>query len=315
MTPAPPPRVVCLVGPTASGKTGLGIALAEALGAEIVSADSRQVYRHMDVGTAKPTAAERARVPHHGLDLVEPESEFDVSRFRDAAADAIAAMRARGRHVLVVGGTGLWVRVLLQGLCAAPPQAPALRTVLRSFAVREGVPSLHGWLARLDPPAAARIHPNDGVRVIRALEVALSSGRRLSAWQAEHAFADAPYDELVVGLALPVPELDARIAARVDAMVAAGFVAEVAALAARVPPGAAAWRAVGYREMREHVAGRTTQADAVAATVRATRQFAKRQRTWFRRDATIAWRDPRTDGRRIADEVHAFLTTGARPPA
>jgi tRNA dimethylallyltransferase len=308
-----PPRIVCLVGPTASGKTGLGIDLAERLGAEIVSADSRQVYRGMDVGTAKPTATERARVPHHCLDLAEPEDAFDVSRFRDAAAEAIAGIRARGRQVLVVGGTGLWLRVLLQGLCDAPPEMPALRAALRVFAERDGVPALHGWLARLDPPSAARIHRNDLLRIVRALEVALSSGRPLSAWQAEHAFADAPYDALVVGLALPVDELDARIAARVDGMVEAGFVDEVARLAARVPPEAAAWRAVGYREMREHVAGRMPLADAIAATVRATRQFAKRQRTWFRRDAAIVSRDPRRDAGRIADEVAAFLDVGTRP--
>ena len=315
MTSAPAPRVVCVVGPTASGKTGLGIDLATALDAEIVSADSRQVYRHMDVGTAKPTPAERARVPHHCLDMVEPEEAFDVSRFRGAAAEAIAGIRARGRQALVVGGTGLWLRVLLQGLCDAPPETPELRAVLRVFAERDGVATLHGWLERLDPTAAARIHPNDTVRIVRALEVALSSGRPLSAWQAEHAFAYAPYDALVIGLALPVAELDARIAARVDAMLAAGFVAEVAALAARVPPETTAWRAVGYREMRDHVAGLTSLADAVAATVRATRQFAKRQRTWFRRDAAIVWRHPRRDGGRIADEVAAFLAAGTRPVA
>lgn len=302
------PRVVCLVGPTATGKTGLALDIAETLGAEIVSADSRQIYRHMDVGTAKPTPDERARVPHHGLDLVEPDEQFDVSRFRETAEAAIGDIRARGRHVLVVGGTGLWLRVLLQGLCDAPPEQPAMRAVLRAFAARDGVPALYRWLARLDPTSAGRIHKNDALRIVRALEVVLASGRSLSAWQAEHAFTDAPYDALVVGLALPVDELDARIARRAAAMVDAGFVDEVAALVERVPDDAPGWLAVGYREMRAHVAGRTTLADALAATVVATRQFAKRQRTWFRRDATIVWRDPRTDAARIADEVGAFLT-------
>jgi len=313
VTTSAPPRVVCIVGPTATGKTGLGIALAERVGGEIVSADSRQVYRHMDVGTAKPTAAERARVPHHGLDLVDPDEPFDVSRFRDAAVDAIAGIRRRGAAALVVGGTGLYLRILLQGLCDAPPPAPALRAALRAFAAREGTSLLHRWLRRLDPPAAARIHRNDAVRVVRGLEVVLASGRPLSAWQAAHAFTETPYDALVVGLALPVAALEARIAARVEAMVAAGFVDEVAALARRLPADAPAWGAVGYREMLAHVEGRATLSEAAAATVRATRQFAKRQRTWFRRDGTIRWRDPRSEADRIADEVAAFLASGARP--
>jgi len=313
VTTSAPPRVVCLVGPTATGKTGLGIALAERVDGEIVSADSRQVYRHMDVGTAKPTPAERARVPHHGLDLVDPGEPFDVSRFREAAVEAIAGIRARGRAVLVVGGTGLYLRVLLQGLCDAPPPAPELRAALRAFVEREGTPLLYAWLRRLDAPAAARIHRNDAVRIIRGLEVVLASGRPLSAWQAEHAFADAPYDALVVGLALPVGDLEVRIAARVEAMLAAGLVDEVATLARRLPADAAAWGAVGYREMLAHVEGRATLAEATAATVLATRQFAKRQRTWFRREQTIRWRDPRSEEKRIADEVAAFLASGVRP--
>jgi tRNA dimethylallyltransferase len=309
------PRVVCLVGPTASGKTALAVELAEALGAEIVSADSRQIYRRLDVGTAKPTAAERRRVPHHCLDLVDPEEPFDAARFRAAATAALADVAGRGRAGLVVGGTGLWVRVLLRGLCPAPPRVPAVREALRALAARCGVEELHRCLAHIDPAAAARIGPRDGVRLVRALEVAFASGRRLSAWQREHRFAEAPYDALVLGLALPVSELDARIAGRARDMVGAGFAEEVAALRERIPDSAPAWASVGYREMRAYVDGACDLAHALAAIVLATRRFAKRQRTWFRAEPGVVWRHPVADRARVMAEAQAFLAQGVRPAA
>ncbi len=302
------PRVVCLVGPTASGKTALALELAAACDAEIVSADSRQVYRRMDVGTAKPTPAERARVPHHVVDVVDPATPFDVARFRDVAGAAVADITARGRRVLVVGGTGLYVRALLHGLCPAPPRQPALRTRLEADVAAEGLAALHQRLRAVDPIAAARIHPNDRVRVVRALEVAGASGRPLSAWQAAHAFGDRPYEVLTIGLAVSAAELDARIDARLEAMLAAGFVDEVRALCASgLADDAQAWNAVGYRELREVVRGQATLDDAVRATRRATRQFAKRQRTWFRRDATVRWVTPDAGGAAVRDLVTAFV--------
>src|SRR5437867_1042823 len=215
-------RVLCIVGPTASGKSALALDLAERVGGEIVSADSRRVYRDLDIGTAKPTAAERARVPHHCLDLVAPSEAFDAARFRDAAGAAIADIVRRGRNALVVGGTGLYVRVLLHGLCPATPRVPALRAVLGRMVAERGAPALHRGLVALDPAAAARIAPADAVRIVRALEVGLATGVRLSAWQAAHRFAPAPYDALVLGLARPATELGARIGARAHAMVASG---------------------------------------------------------------------------------------------
>jgi len=308
-------RVVCVVGPTASGKTALTLGLAESLGAEIVSADSRQVYRHMDIGTAKPTRAEQARVHHHCVDLVDPGEPFDVARFRDAATAALRDMHARGRPAFVVGGTGLYVRALLRGLCPAPPRVPAIRAALAAIVGREGTSTLHRHLAVIDPVAAARIHPHDAVRLERALEVALSSGRRLSEWQAAHSFGETPYQTLVIGLALPPVTLGVRIGARARAMVAAGFLDEVRLLRARgLDDGAAAWRAVGYREMRGCVDGQVDLEGALAATVRATRRFARRQRTWFRVEPGIHWRHPDTDRARIVDEVAAFLASGTRPP-
>jgi tRNA dimethylallyltransferase len=300
------PRIVCLVGPTASGKTALALDLAERLDAEIVSADSRQVYRGMDVGTAKPTAAERERVPHHALDLAEPDEPFDAGRYRDAALAAVADVAARRRHVLVVGGTGLYLRALRFGLCPAPPRVPRLRAVLHAWAAREGVPALHRRLRLVDPVAAGRIHANDAVRIVRALEVALATGRRLSDWQRTHGFAEPRVDALVLGLAVDTTALDARIAARVDAMLATGWLDEVRALVARgYPDDAPVWRTLGYGDMRAVVEGRTELATARAACVLATRRYAKRQRTWFRHEADVQWREPNADA--IAAEARAFL--------
>ena len=302
-------RLVCIVGPTASGKSALALDLAERLGAEIVSADSRQIYRDLDIGTAKPTAAERARIRHHCLDLVAPDEAFDAARFRDAARAAIADIARRGHAALVVGGTGLYVRALLRGLCPAPPRAPALRATL----AQEDAPALHRRLGVLDPVAAARIAPTDARRIVRALEVALVSGVPLSRWQAEHRFAEPAYDALVIGLARPTAELDARIAARARAMLEAGFLDEVRALGRRgLGAAAPGFSAVGYRELLACVEGRTDLATALAAVVRATRQFAKRQRTWFRREPAIVWHHPEREAGTITAPVEAFLA-GAAP--
>ena len=310
------PRVVCLVGPTASGKTTLALALGEALGAEVVSVDSRQIYRRMDIGTAKPTPDERRRVRHHCLDLIDPDESFDAARFRAAATHALDDVRARGRHALVVGGTGLWLRVLLRGLCPAPPRAPAVRAALRALAAQRGPDELHRHLAVLDPPAAARVHPRDAVRVERALEVVFSSGRRLSDWQAAHRFAESSYDALLVGLAVATPDLEARIVARARRMVAAGFADEVRRLrASGLADTAPAWASVGYREMRAHVDGACDLEAAVGSLVVSTRRFAKRQRTWFRAEPGVLWRDPVRDRERVLSEAMTFLARGERPAA
>jgi tRNA dimethylallyltransferase len=302
------PRVVCIVGPTASGKSALALDLAERFGGEIVSADSRQVYRGLDVGTAKPTRAERDRVRHHCLDLVAPGEPFDAARFRAVASAAIADIVGRGRVPLVVGGTGLYVRVLLRGLCPAPPRAPAVRATLEGMIAERGAPALHARLAAIDPRGAGRVGPRDARRIVRALEVALTTGVPLSRWQAEHGFGESPYDALVIGVARPVPELDRRMRTRAREMVAAGFVDEVRALHAR----GITVDAVGYREMLACVEGRSDVESAIAATVLATRRFAKRQRTWFRREPAVEWRHPELEEPSIAALVGDFL---AGPPA
>lgn len=301
-------RIVCLLGPTASGKSELALELAARIGGEIVSADSRQIYRGLDIGTAKPTAEERARVPHHGVDVVDPEERYDAARFRAAAAAAIADIHARGRVALVVGGTGLYLRALLRGLCPAPAAVPALRAALGHTIAARGTAAGHRALAALDPDAATRIGPRDAVRIVRALEVGLATGVPLSRWQAEHGFGERPYDALVIGLARSTPEIDARIAARADAMVRAGFLDELRAVIARgVPRTAPGLRAVGYPEMLACLDGRLGLSAAIDATVAATRRFAKRQRTWFRREPDVAWFHPDADRAAIADRVAAFI--------
>jgi tRNA dimethylallyltransferase len=304
-------RLVAIVGPTASGKTALALDLAQRVGGEIVSADARQVYRGLDVGTAKPTADERRRVAHHCLDLAEPSQLFDVARYCEAADAAIAALRRRGRPVVVVGGTGLYVRVLLRGLCAGSVRDEPLRRWLVRFVSGSGAEARR-WLLRLDPAAADRIHRNDHVRMVRALEVALGTGRPLSGEQAAHGFAAARYDALVVGLAVPQAALQARIAARAHDMVARGWLEEVATLHRDQPPDAPAWQTLGYRELRAHLAGETSLAEALAATVSATRRFAKRQGTWFRREADVCWHDPVQEREGVLDVAAAFLV--ANPP-
>jgi tRNA dimethylallyltransferase len=285
-------RVLAIVGPTASGKTEIALALAERLGAEIVSADSRQVYRHLDVGTAKPTAAERARVPHHGLDLADPDEIFDAARFRTAALEAVDRIAARARPVIVCGGTGLYLRALLRGLFPAPPRAPELRARLHALEEREPG-ALHRRLTRVDADAAARLHPNDLLRVVRALEVEALTGRPISAWQGEHRFPGGDLEALILGCHRPVEELAARIEARCDAMLAGGLLDEIRGLWGRGwGPELASLRSVGYREMGAYLGNHCDLATARAAFARATRRLAKRQRTWFGADLAIAWFHP-----------------------
>jgi tRNA dimethylallyltransferase len=286
------PRLVALVGPTGAGKTALGIALAARLDAEIVNADSRQVYRRLDIGSAKPTPEQRAAVPHHLIDVVDPDARFDCAQFRRLALGAIADITRRGRRALVVGGTGLYLKVLLHGLCDGPTRDAALRA--RMMSEEDAMPGcLHQRLATIDPTAAARLHPHDRPRLMRALEVHQLTGRPLSAWQAEHGFAGAEFDALVLGLHLPRTELYGRIDARCQAMVRDGLVHEVRQLyASGVDPDLPALRSPGYREIGEHVRGQCDLPSAIARMARATRRLAKRQLTWFRGDPHVVWCAP-----------------------
>lgn len=279
-----PPCVLVVAGPTASGKSELAVELAEALGGEIVGADSRQVYREMDVGTAKPSASERARVPHHLIDIVDPDQPFDVAAWRRAALTAIADIHARGRRVVVCGGTGLYLRSLSRGLFAGPAADPALRARLQ--AAEEASPGvLHARLQEVDPASARRIHANDVLRTVRALEVHEGTGRPLSAWLAEHGLSEKPFETLTLVLDRDRGDLRERIVARSAAMVAGGIVEELAGLHEKYEPTPRAFDAIGYRQAAQCLAGSLARDNLAEAISVATSQYAKRQRTWLRGQA------------------------------
>jgi len=287
--------LIVVVGPTASGKTELAIELAVRRGAEIVSADSVQIYRHFEIGAGKPSPAELARVPHHLIGEIDPLDAVDAARFAELAAERIAAIRARGREAIVCGGTFLWVRALLFGLSGAPGADETIRARHREQAEREGRPALHAELARIDPASAARLAPNDLVRVSRALEVHEQTGIPLSQYQAEHGFRTPRYRARLVGVARERDDLDQRIATRVRAMLAAGFIDEVRALEAAGYATARAMGTVGYKQIAEALhAPEFPPDDTLFDSIRrATRVFARRQRTWLR-DEAVEWVKPGT---------------------
>jgi tRNA dimethylallyltransferase len=279
------PRLVVIVGPTGAGKTRLAVELAARVGGEVVSADSQQVYRGMDIGTGKATADERARVAHHLLDVVQPDEEMTAARFVELADRAIADIAARGRAVIVCGGTGLYVRALLLGLFEGPPASPEVRAELEALADRDGAAALHAELARVDPPAAAKIDRNDRKRTVRALEVHRLTGERMSDLQARHDHRSLPlrYPARLVGLGPEREVLYRAIDARVDEMLAAGLEAEVTALRARgYAPPLRSQQAIGYAELHDHLDGRHDRARAVELIKRNSRHYARRQVSWYR---------------------------------
>ena len=279
----PPLRFVAVLGPTASGKSALGLALAERTGGEIVACDSQQVYVGMDVGTAKPTADERRRVPHHALDLVRPDEPFHAARWAAIARAAIADIAARGRLPIVVGGTGLYYRALVTGLFEAPPPDDAIRARHREEAATGGVEALHARLATVDPEAAAAIRVRDLVRISRALEIYEQTGVPITTLRRQ-ATPPADLAPTVLLLDPPLATLRDRITARVDQMIAAGFLDEVRALrAAGYGPSLKPLQALGYRQLGAVLDGTATLAAAVTETVQATFGYARRQRTWFRK--------------------------------
>lgn len=304
------------MGPTASGKTALALDWAERFGGEIVSVDSALVYRGLDIGAAKPDAGERARAPHHMIDLRAPWESYSAAEFARDARGAIDDIVARGRLPILAGGTGLYFRALLQGLSPMPEADPALRAGIAAEAQARGWPAMHAALARVDPAAAARISPGDPQRIQRALEVWRLSGRPISDWQ--RAPSDAPRLPVrVLGLVLAPAEravLHARIAARFDAMLAAGFLDEVRALrdlpALQAHPAVLdlpAIRAVGYRQAWEHLDGRSDAGRFRELAIFATRQLAKRQLTWLRGELAARWFDPATQGPALDAAARRFL--------
>ncbi|RMH35308.1 MAG: tRNA (adenosine(37)-N6)-dimethylallyltransferase MiaA, partial [Gammaproteobacteria bacterium] len=301
------PPLIVILGPTAVGKTELSLQLAERLQGEIVSADSRLFYRGMDIGTAKPTPEERARVPHHLIDVADPDETWSLALFQRAAHEIIADIHARGKLPFLVGGTGQYLRAVYEGW-KLPQQRPhpALREALENWGQRIGPQALHARLAILDPQAAARIEPNNLRRTVRALEVIFLTGRRFSAQRQRGA---SPYRTLLIGLTRPREELYARVDARIQAMLQAGLVDEVRTLLARgYSAELPSMSAIGYKQIAAYLRGECTLEEAVTQMKRLTRQFVRRQANWFKADdPEIHWfsmeKDPLP---KVEAEIRAF---------
>jgi tRNA dimethylallyltransferase len=308
-------KLIAVVGPTATGKTALALALARSLSGEIVGADSRQIYRYMDIGTAKPTPEEQSLAPHHVVDVVNPDQEFSLAQYLELAVAALDGVWSRGKQPLLVGGSGQYVWALLEGwkVPRLPPQRE-LRRELEERAARQGAEALHRELARVDPKAAARIDPHNVRRVIRALEVHKATGRPISYWQEK---GPPPWQTLILGLTCPRQELYRRIDARVDAMMKAGLVDEVRGLLARgYSPSLPSLSGIGYRQICQYLAGEMDLATAVARIKTATHRLARQQYTWFRLDdRRIRWLEGAGAVAEATALAEEFLEKSARTAA
>ena len=301
------PKIIVIAGPTASGKTRLSLELASALGGEIINADSMQVYRGMDIGTAKPTPEERKGIPHHLLDVVDPDEEFNAAIFRLMARPLVTDIVARKKTCFVVGGTGLYIKSLLEGLFECPPSDIKLRESLRLECEAYGSLRLHERLKRLDPESAAGIHPNDKVRVMRALEIIHLSKRRPSDLAREQGFGDESISALKLFLDVNRKELYNRINERSVAMVEAGLPRETENLLRKgYSPDLKPMKAIGYRHMVKYLEGEWSIGEATHGLQRDTRRYAKRQLTWFRSDQDADWIPPE-DFDPALEKVKAFL--------
>jgi len=285
------PRVLVICGPTASGKSELALELARRLDGEIVNADSMQVYRGMDIGTAKPTPEQRAEIPHHLIDVADPDQPFSAADFADAAGEAIRDISSRGKRTIVVGGTGLYIRSLLKGLVDSPGDSTGdIRKELMAEARERGNQAMLDELRRVDPELAEQIHPNNLVRIIRALEVFRLTGIPLSRYQQEHGFSGQRYQSLQIGIRVERPLLYSRIDQRVNRMLEQGLLQEVQQLLnTGYGPDTKAMRAIGYKETTAHLAGEYSRDEAIRLIKRNTRHYAKRQLTWFHADKDILW--------------------------
>ncbi|MBW2216738.1 MAG: tRNA (adenosine(37)-N6)-dimethylallyltransferase MiaA [Deltaproteobacteria bacterium] len=301
------PKCIIIAGPTASGKTSISVALARVFDGEIVNADSMQVYRGMDIGTAKPTPEEQNGIPHHLLDVVDPDEEFNAAIYRSRALPVISDVVSRGKTCFVTGGTGLYIKSLAKGLFHCPPADMELRTALRRECESKGAQALHERLKHLDPESAGKIHPNDKARIIRNLEIADLTGRRPSDLIKEHGFSDTPLNTLTICLDVERQELYKRIDKRSVAMVDEGLAKETEHLlnkgyASDLKP----MQSIGYRHMVNYLQGKWSLEEALHIIQRDTRRYAKRQLTWFKGDSDNVWIAPE-EMERIQAKIREFL--------
>jgi tRNA dimethylallyltransferase len=286
-------KIIVICGPTGVGKTGFAIELARQFNGEIVGADSMQIYRHMNIGTAKPTAAEQAEVAHHMVDIVDPHEDFDAAEYGRLAYACVTRLIERDKLPFVVGGTGLYIKALIYGLAQAVPSDDKIRSQLKAELSQSSALAMHNRLAQVDPQSARRIHPNDTFRILRALEVFQITGRPISAFHDSHGFAQTRFDALRIGLTLPRPQLYARIDQRVDAMLVQGLVDEVRVLLDKgLDCRLKSMQSLGYRHMADFLQGRLEWDEAVRTLKRDHRRYAKRQMTWFGADDNVRWLQP-----------------------
>lgn len=300
-----PVLVIC--GATGSGKTALALSLAKKFPLEIISADSRQVYRRMDIGTAKATSFEQAAIPHHLIDLVDPDQQFSVADFVDLARPLISQIAVRGKIPCIVGGTGLYIRALLGGLADLPSADPELRKQLHQREQDEGAGSLYRELQRVDPVAAVQVHRNNLTRIVRALEVCIVSGRKISALKAEHSFSEQPYRVLKLAPDFPRNELYSRINQRTGEMLANGFIDEVRGLVEDYSFDLKALQTLGYREVVRYLKAEISAEKMSDDIQKYTRQYAKRQLTWFRKERDIIWVDSSMKSGKVIQSIDEFL--------
>jgi len=296
---------IIILGPTASGKTRLAIALARLFHGEIVSCDALQIYRHMNIGTAKALSAEQELVRHHMLDIRDPGEDFSAGDYMRAAREAIGGIRARGHIPFVVGGSGFYLRALIDGLFVGPARAEELRARMRKIAKRKGPGILHRMLQRVDPESAGRLA--DAERIIRAYEVYLVSGKPMSWWQKQPRDVFKGYRWLKLGIEIPRVLLYPRIDQRVEEMFQGGFPEEVRGLLEKFPRDSQAFKAIGYRQIAEYIDGKLSYQQAVEETKMESRRYAKRQLTWFRSDPAIVWLDGQVDSEELQNRASVMI--------
>ena len=284
------PKIVAIVGPTASGKSFLAVELAQRFKGEIISSDSVQVYRGLNIGSGKLSLDQRCQIPHHLIDILDLKQTYSAALFRQQAGNIIHELHKKKTPIVVVGGTGLYLKVLTRGLFHGPASDPKLRLTLHERAETEGCPGLHRELQRLDPEAAVRIHPQDTLRIVRAMEVFYQSSLPISKFQREHGFQEKPYEVFKVGLTCAKEEIYKRIEARTDEMIKMGWVEEVRSLLHQgYPPELKTLQSLGYKHIVAYVTGNLTLPEAIHSIKRDTRRYAKRQLTWFKSDPEINW--------------------------
>ena len=287
------PKIIVICGSTGIGKTSVAIKMAKLFSGEIISADSMQIYRYMNIGTAKPTIAEQTALLHHMIDIIDPDEKFDAADFAAQARSIIAELCKRNILPFVAGGTGFYIKALLHGLFRARPADQKILNRLKDEAIKFGSPAFHSRLEQIDPDAAHKIHPNDTFRIMRALETFESTGKRISDYQKEHNFGENLFDVLKIGLAVDRKLLYERINKRVDIMLKAGFVNEVKELLDKgYHENLKSMQSIGYRHIVEFIKGQNSWEETVRLFKRDTRRYAKRQLTWFNADPEIIWIDP-----------------------